>query len=276
MKTENTLLLFFAIILLICCSKKSEEPYSVDNILTDNVLATVYFHTIFREAENAWAFIDSVKYKSGTYEIPLERSASKILTYKEDNKTVAIEYNTWTSGGHFLVGNMYVTFDKNVYRVDGVKADVKLSDFSINGQAVTGESRITYKKVNNSDNDHYTFTLLDGSAIRERGISMPVLITGIISNGQYERLEGGKTFTQKDDVWKYSGKMTGTLGKGLSLKYTNEIQSLIDGEDRTVRFTTECDFAKQGVSKITITGRPDILYEYGCYVVNYFTVTHVD
>ena len=278
MKPRNILLLSFAIILLATCNKNAEEPYSVDNILTDNALAAIYFHTIFREAENTWVLVDSIiKYKTETYEIPANRPASKTLTYNADTDTVTVKYNEWPSGGHLLSGTMYVTFIKNAYcTVDGAKADIKLNDFSINGQMVTADSRITYKKVNNSKTDHFTYTLLDGAAIREKGTSMPVIITGTISNGQYNRIEGGETLTQEDDVWEYSGRMTGTLGKGLSMKYTNEVQSSFQGENGTVHFTTDCKFAEQGIAKITITGRPDIFYGYYCSGVYYETVTHVD
>lgn len=277
MKTGNTLLLLFAIILLANCKKKPEEPYSVDNILTDNALAAVYFHTVFREAENTWALVDSIiKYVSETYEIPANRPASKTLTYNADTDTVTVKYNEWKTGGHLLSGTMYITFLKDAYRVGDAKADVKLDDFSINGQTVTGESRITYKKVNNSQTDHFSYTLLDGAAIREKGTSMPVIITGIISNGQYNRIEGGETLEQEDDIWEYSGRMTGTLGKALSMKYANEVQSSFQGENGTVHFTTDCKFAEQGIAKITIARRPDIFYGYYCSGVYYETVTHVD
>ena len=275
MRTVNIILLVFATILLARCKKEADKPYPDDYIIRDNAMAIVYFHTVFREAENAWAFIDNENYEMGDYSDPASTPPTKYknLTYDDETNTVTVEYHAWVSSKFLLNGNMYVTLKQDSYRVHGEIATVTLSDFSINGQMVTGESRITYQKVENSDNDRYNYVHPRPANIHEMGISMPVLISGTIANGRYERIAGGETLTQDDDAWTYTGRMTGSLGNNLSLKYTNEILS---GEDGTVHFTTECNFAEQGISKITIPGRSDITCYYSCDGVDYDTVSHVD
>ena len=69
MKFGKIILLSFAIILLVNCKKEQKERYTVNKVLMDNAMAVSYFHTVFREAENAWAYIDSMKYELETYEI---------------------------------------------------------------------------------------------------------------------------------------------------------------------------------------------------------------
>ena len=284
MKIKHIISVSFAFILLVSCKKEPEKPYPDENIIMDNVKATVYFHTVFREAENAWAFIDQKKYESDvTFADPASTSSQyKKLTYDENTDMVTVEYNAWVSANLLLVGNIYVKFEKDVYRtVNNATATVTLGDFSINGQMVTGGSKITYQKVENSETDRYNYALLNGVAIYEQGNSMPILISATMNNGRYERIEGYETLTQDDDIWTFSGTMTGKLGKDQILSYTNTIQTAYQGNDGekidgTVRFTPQCDFAEKGISEVKITGRPDIIYEYACKEVFYFTVTHVD
>ena len=287
MKIEKIILLSFTILLLVHCKKESETPYPDDNILLDNAMATVYFHTVFREAEHAWAFIDSKKYISGDYPDPANTPQKyRKFTYNEETNSVSIEYNAWVSTSFpnlLLIGNIYVTFEKNVYRNNGAVANVRLNGFSINGQMVAGESKITSQKGEKSEYDYYSYVLLKGAAIHEKGNSMPVLISGESRDGRYIRTAGVATLAQEDDdVWTYSGTMEGRLGKDQSLTYTNSVLSSItytdeDGEkqDGTVRFTADCNFAKKGIAQIKIPGRPDITYQYSCSGVDYVTVTHV-
>ena len=69
MKIRNIILLTIAIVSLCDCSKDTpEEPYSNKDIVEVNAQAALYFHTVFREAENAWAFINSKEYKPDAYE----------------------------------------------------------------------------------------------------------------------------------------------------------------------------------------------------------------
>ena len=290
MKIKNIILLFFTIILLVHCKKEPEKPYLDEFILRDNAMATVYFHTVFREAENAWAFIDVKEYISGEYPDPANVEPTKCRNFSYDNEKniVTIEYNAWVSTSFpnlLLAGNIFVSFDKLKYRVNGAAATVRLNGFTINGQMVTGESKITYQKVENSEYDHYNYThvVVGGVApsIHEKGISMPVLISGAISNARYIRTAGSKTKAkEEEDIWTYSGTMTGKLGKGQSLNYTNAIlSSYIDEDgkaiDGTVLFTAKCDFAEKGVAQIKIPGRPDITYSYNCSGADYVTITHV-
>ncbi len=285
MKFRNIIILAVAIVSLSQCKKDSEESYPNENIVMDNAQAALYFHTIFREAENAWGFVDSVKYVSKAYPNPANTPTSyKIITYDKSAKTVTIEYNAWVVANQLLIGTIYFTVVENAYRpqTTGIIASitVDLTDFSINQQSVTGSSKIQYVYKVDSKNDHYTYTLYKGAAIYKAGVNMPVIITGEISEGQYERTKGSATYTQKDDEWAYSGAMTGMLHDDPNLKYTNTVLTsyTVDGEkmDGTVYFTLNCTTAKQGVSQIKISGRPDIIYGYECSGIYYESVTNVN
>jgi len=287
-----------AIILLCQCKKNPEAPYSNENIVMDNAQAALYFHTIFREVENAWALVDSMEYKKGKYSFKSNRSSSgKELTY--DEKNVAIGYNNWETGHLYLSGTITASIGYGSYRKEGSIANVYLTDFSINQQYVVGGSSIKFikkvegkeKEVENNGkvmeyNDTYTFTLLEGAAIYEYGYSMPVLISCTIANGQYERAEGNTTFEQDDDVWVYSGVMTGMLHDDPNLKYTNTVnptstyEMTVDGKiikiNGKVQYSTKCRFAEQGLSNIKIAKRPDIDFIFNCSGYHFFSVTHVD
>ena len=273
---------FAAIIFLCQCKKNPEEPYPNENVVMDNAQAALYFHTIFREVENAWAFVDSMDYRDGPY--PDEASKStfyKKLTYDGNAEIVTIEYNAWETNHLFLWGTITVSFNVDSYRREGKIAHVLLTDFAINQQYVEGQVSIKFNK-RTGDNDNYTFTLLEGAAIHEYGHAMPVLISCTISNGQYERTEGNKTLIQDDDVWVYTGVMTGMLHNDPNLKYTNTVNTTSPYEENGVRkdgkiyYSMNCMFAEQGLSQITIPKRPTIVYLYGCSGYFFESVTHID
>ena len=283
MKIRNIILLTIAIVSLCDCSKDTpEEPYSNKDIVEVNAQAALYFHTVFREAENAWAFINSKEYKPGTYadqSNPLP--AVKNLIYNESTGTVTIDYNAWKTGGLLLIGTISVKFPKDSYQMGDMRASVFLTDFSIETHPVMGELTLQYRKVNNNDNDHYSYSVTNG-AVHEKGRSMPVLISGSITNGQYERTEGATTILlQDDDEWAYSGTMTGILRNDPSLKYTNTVLAAYtteNGEERsgTVHYAFGCTTASSGVSQIKISDRPDIIYAYNCTAIDFLSVTRVD
>lgn len=286
MKFRNIIILAVAIVSLGQCKKDSEEePYSDEYIVMDNSMATLYFHTVFREAENAWGFVDSVKYAPKTYTDPASTPTSfKKITYDAITKTVTIEYNAWVAANQLLIGTIYFTVVENVYRPQNTAITatitVNLTNFSINQQSVTGSCKMDYKYLTDNKNDHYNYTLFKGSSIYKAGVNMPVIITGEVSNGQYERSKGSTTYSQKDDEWAYSSTMTGMLHDDTNLKYTNTILTsyTVDGEEKngTVYFTPTCKTAKQGVSQIKIPGRPDIVYGYECSDIYYLSVTNVN
>ena len=295
----KNIIILAAIIVLCQCKKNPEAPYSNENIVMDNAQAALYFHTIFREVENAWAFIYSMEYKKGKYPIKSNKSSSgKELTY--DEKNVTIEYNNWETGHLYLSGTITVSFGIGSYRKEGSIANVYLTDFSINQQYVVGGSSIKFiKKVAGKEkegengekeveyNDTYTFTLLEGAAIHEIGFSMPVLITCTIANGgQYERIDGNNTLEQDDDVWVFSGVMTGMLHDDPNLKYTNTVnptsqyEVTVNGKtikiNGKVQYSTKCRFAEQGLAQIKIAKRPDIDFIFNCSGYHFFSVTHVE
>ena len=279
MKLKNIIILA-AIVFLYQCKKNPEEPYSNLDIVRDNAQAGLYFHTVFREAENAWAFIDSVGYKEGTYsDAANQPSIYKELDYNESTGIATIEYCAWSTNHLLLSGNIKLIFDTCSYRSDGKLANIYFSDFSINGQSVVGESSIKYRKVANNANDNYTFTLLDGTAIHKQGRSMPVLISSTVANGQYERIQGNETFSQDDDVWAFSGVMTGMLHNDPNLKYTNTVipAATINGESQDIRiyYSMNCRFAQKGFSQITFPKRPDINFVYNCSEYIFDSVTRV-
>jgi len=274
------IIIFAAIIFLCQCKKETRGPYPNDRIVEDNAQAALYFHTVFREAENAWAFIDSVDYAEDVYKDPASTlTIYKELTYDESTKTVTIKYNGWRTNHLFLMGNIAVAFSKDSYRKNGMSAIVYLSDFSINGQNVVGEPSIRY--TGNNEKVQYTYTL-NNAAIHELGNSKPVLITGSISNGQYERTEGNETLTQDDDVWVYSGEMKGQLHNDPNLNYTNTVSATatytVNGESLNgkVQYVIDCKTALQGMSLIKIKGRSDITFIYNCSECYLISVTHVD
>ena len=281
MKIQRIIILAVVIAALIQCKKNPEEPYSNEKIVMDNAQAALYFHTVFCEAEFAWAFADINKYE----DITLSDDPKRKLSYwhnsnEKANDSVAIEYNDWVLNNHLsLSGTIIVTFSNDSsYRKDRKTASVLLSDFSINRQSVVGEATITYRKTTTNPNDQYVYTLLNGSFIREAGTSA-MLISCVIANGQYERIEGNETLAQNDDdVWAFSGVMTGMLHDDPNLKYTNTVTATLSvngvNEDVRVYYTMDCRTAYQGLSQIRIAKRPDIIFEYGCSKLYFESTTH--
>jgi len=286
MKIRNIIVLAVFFLSLCQCNKKeTDKSYSNEDIAVDNALAAMYFHIVFREAENAWAFIDSMGYVTDkTYTDPASTSTvSKKLTYKESTKEVTVEYHAWVTNDYLLMGMIVVKlFEKNVYRVDGKVANINLKEFSINGQNVVGDSSIKYKTEKDNKNDIYTYSLLNGSAIHEQGYSKPQVISGSISNGRYERTKGGDTPTQDDDEWTFSGKMTGILRETPSLKYTNTVSTTLTYYDKndvkrtgTNYYSMNCKIAKYGASLIEIPLRPDIVCYYDCSDIVFVSINEV-
>ena len=278
MKIKRIILFFTVFIALSQCKKEPEELYSDENIVLDNAQAALYFHTIFREAENAWAFVNDKNYEAFTdIQTDPDKPASIYKKYTYSDKDIIIDYHAWLTNHLILAGTIRVNFAINSYRSDGMVANVYLTDFSINGQDIKGNATIKYKK---NDNDQYEYKFFDG-VIHEYGFTMPVLISGNITTSQYERIEGGETkLLQDDDVWAYSGTMTGMLHDDPKLNYTNKVLTSYifeNGENGVIHFTMDknCLTAKKGASQITIPGRPDIIYGYFCSGVDFISVTTV-
>ena len=280
MKIQRIIILAIVFFALSHCKKNSDEPYSNIDIVMDNAQAALYFHTVFCEAEYAWAFADINDYEDITVDDPKRKLKYWHSSEEKTNDTVTIEYNDLVLKNHLsLTGTIIVSFDNDSsYRKNQKKANLLLSDFSINGQKVVGEASITYRVTTNNPNDQYVYTLLNGSAIHETGTSA-MLISCVISNGQYERIEGNETTAQNDDdVWAFSGAMTGMLHDDPNLKYTNTVTPtlLVNGEniDAKVYYNANCITASQGNSQIKIAKRPDIIYAYGCSELYFESTTH--
>ena len=277
MKIQSVILLAVVFLVFSRCNKKSEEPYSNVDIVMDNAQAALYFHTVFCEAESAWAFADINEYEEKTDTEGTDLNFKK-LTYSHVSETkdsVVIEYQDWELTNHLsLTGKIIVTFDTISYRIDSKTASVLLSDFSINRQTVVGEATIRYRKTSAKPNGQYVYNLLNGAHIREAGTSA-MLISCVISNGEYERIEGNDTL---DDVWAFSGVMSGTLHDDPNLKYTNTVSATlsIDGKNIDVRthYTMNCITAYQGLAQIKIAKRPDIFYIYNCSKLEFESTTH--
>jgi len=285
MKIKNIIVLIVIFLSLIQCNKKETKmSYSNENVSFDNALAAMYFHIVFREAENAWAIVDTTDYKPDTYIDPAStETAYKKITYTESTKEVTIEYHEWETNDYLLAGTITVELsDKKLYRKDGKVAFVNLTDFSINGQSVVGESSLKYKKEKDNDNDIYTYSLLNGSAIYEEGYSMPVMISGSISNARYERIEGGETLPLDDDFWTYSGIMKGMLRDTPSLKFTNTVSTTFNYYDinntrrpGTLYYSMNCKIPRQGASQIEISERPNIIIFYDCSGIHFDSTTEI-
>ena len=115
MKTRNVIILSIGIVFALSqCKDDDEVEYSNSEIVIDNVLATLYFHTVFYEAEYAWAIVDSfLNYSSSEDYIErhkINNNAFKMLTYVDTAKihVATIEYNEWETNNLILNG----TFDR--------------------------------------------------------------------------------------------------------------------------------------------------------------------
>lgn len=274
MKIKYIVIFAFVIFSLNQCNKnEAVTSYSNESIVIDQAQAAMYFQIVFREAEHAWALMDSIDYVEDSQIDPASTSTMfKKLTYNDSANIVTIEYQSWETNNYHLSGIIDVRFDKDVYRKEGEVANVYLEGFSINGQKMVGESSLKYRIEKDNVNDVYTYILLNGSAIHEEGASMPQLISGSIANARYERIEGGATFEPDDDVWTFSGTMTGMLRETPSLRYTNKVLT----RDGPVQYAMNCKVARQGVSEIEIKGRPNVVYYYFCSEVFYFSSTDVN
>ena len=283
MKIKRFTILVVTIVALSLCNKESDRPYSNLDIVLDNAQAAMYFHTIFCEAENAWAIVDSEEYLSFDDLIQINASSYKIITYDEDENSVTIEYQSWTSYNNLnLDGTIIVEFDTCSYRKSRETARVFLEDFFVEGQNIAGRASLQYKNVEEGENDQYTFNILDGTAIREKD-GNAVLLTALINGGNYERIAGGETLSHDDDVWKYWGTMSGMLREKPNMKYTNTVVQTvnIDGVsyDSAIYYELDCKTARHEYeypvySEIKIPGRDDIKYVYLCSQVLFLYETH--
>jgi hypothetical protein len=263
----------FTVTLLWGCDRGGGDSFPHQRIVLDNAQAAVYFHAAFREAVFAWSLVDSKDYVAGVY-----TTADGLRTCTYGENTVTVDFSGYTFGSLELNGSMEVEFDTCSFRKDREIADVYLTGFSINGQDVVGEATIQFSAVENSVTDHYTYSLLEGSTIYEAGSEMPALITGSISNGSYERIEGNETVLEMDDdVWVFSGSMTGTLSNQMRYTYNVVPSYVVNGvtEDGRVFFVPNCNTAASGMVQISIPGGPEIGFGYDCSQVVFISLTKV-
>ena len=267
MKIRNIIIFAIAFVTLCQCKKDKDGPYPDKDVVIDNAQALMYYHIIFREVENAWAVVHSKGYKEFTPITEENGNLYKELAYNEDKNVIEIDYHTW--GTNKLDGKIRIDIENvHNYRKKGGNITVFLHDFTINWQQIKGGAKIKYTGEEDDENDSYSFSLASESDIYEEGYNMPVLITSLITNAGYERIAGGETLSPDDDEWKYWGNMTGTIRNEPGLKYTNTIT-----KEYAVHFTMDCKTAKQGISLVTIPGRANIVYEYGCSAIYFESET---
>ena len=275
MKSKNIIIAVFAVVFLCHCKTEEAEPYTNEQIVTDNAQAALYFHTLFREAEAVWAFIHEKDYEEGTYTETIRPNVSKEMVHTINNNAhnVTVTYSTWTSGHLTLMGKITVIFGKDSYRRDAMVANIYFTDISINWQSVVGEASMKYIS---GENDRYSFTLIEGAKIFEEGHGKPELISATINNGQYERLSK----ESDGDLWAYAGEMKGQLRNDPSLSYTNTVAATLTVNNETVDgrvyYNMACKTARQGISRIKIEGRPDVYFEYFCSEYGLLSVTHIE
>ena len=279
MKTKIvTILAIGFVFTLTQCKDEGDIGYSSNDIVIDNVKAALYFHVVFREAEYAWAIVDSIiGYASTESYIEMDSSnniAFKKYTYSDTTKipVATVEYNEWrfTLGDEdiHINGSFTIAIDTFSYRVSRSVSTVTLLGFSINEQSVTGSARITCQNVESNENDIYSFNLLSGASIRKKGDNTTTLITASIPSGRYERVIGVETFTPDDDVWGYLGNMNGIMRENPKLNYTNT-------GDRVFYYSTFCNYAENGAARIEIKDHPVIYYWSSCYDTYYETVENI-
>lgn len=257
-----------AVSCLLCCCKKDDtnSSYSVDEIVTANVQATLYFHIIFCEAENAWALVHNTGYSSKIFGDTV-RSSYKVVSFVEtagSTYEVHVKYNNWWVRQLGLSGEMIVKLpNKNVYRTELQTANVTLNGFSIAQQRVVGSSSIKYIGKNQEENDTYDYTFK--SAKIYDVTDAIAIISADITSGRYTRVEGGSTVvnsikTPNVDSWTFNATMTGSYRENLS--YTNKILSNVAGG--ILYFSKDCTKkAIQGISQLIVPGQPYIEYDYG-------------
>jgi len=275
--TYKFLLICIFVALVSCKDENEEEPYSNLEIVLDNAQASLYFHTIFREAENAWAFVADKNYEPFEPEHfgPLGANFYKTISCSTVGNiiTATIVYQTWITNSLNLGGTIKVEFDRLSFRSSTKTAMVSLTQFSIEGQNVTGGMVLTY--IAGSDNDRYEMRLIQNPTIQERGAhNMPVLISISQGSGNYERIKGGRSFSQFEDEWKYWGAISGRLRDNPNMTFTNTVVETVANEDAAVYYDMNCGTATRGKASIIISGRDDIDFEYRCNQIHFNTETH--
>ena len=278
MKFRNNILLVLVILAFLSCKKEDVVTYDNEDILISNAQAAVYFHTIFREAENAWAIVAKLDYVQTDSAETRGTSSYKKIVY-DGEKNVSITYNAWMSGHVQLGGTINVTLPDKVYRADGKSAKVTLESFSINAQRITGSATITFNVSTVTSNDHYKYSLTSGAIYDKNEDKRLILITSDIKDGLYERIDGGVTVKQDDDIWAYTGTMTGLLFEDPNLRYTNTVLAkekyTVGNEtlDGIVHFSMTEKTAIKGLSNISISGQSDIIYAYFGSGYDFITIT---
>ena len=286
MKIKIAILLTATVLLLCYCKKDDEKTsYIVDDVILSNAQAAVYFHVIFREAENAWAIIDEKGYLSEPVVFESGTTGKKIISFEESGELLlTIEYHTWTAGKVQLMGTMTVILPHKFYPArENKPASIQLSDFSINGQRVIGFASFTYIPGVEGSNDIYNYKLADAAVYDKESPNLK-LITADIKNGRYERIEDGDTpINQSDDIWKFTATTTGMLYDDPKMKYTNTIlqnnKYILGGDEVSgdVNFSVDCVTAAKGLAEIKIPGWSSdlMLYAYACSDLIYHVQTDV-
>jgi len=277
MKSKIIIIIAIGFVFVLSQCKNEDDTYSNSEIVLDNVNASLYFHTVFREAEYAWAVVDSFfKYSTSEPYIEWHHKNNKTfrqLTYSDTAKihVATVEYFEWEINNLILDGTFTILVDtfNNRYRLSRSTITVNLNDFFINEQHVSGSSKIQCLNVD-SITDIYSYNLLNGASIRMKGNNMPILITSTIPDGRYERKAGRDTFEQHDDIWTFWGTMRGMIRESPNLNYTTTVI-----RDYALIYSMSCDYALDGIAKVTIKDFPDVYYRYECDKIFYETQENI-
>jgi hypothetical protein len=265
-------------LLFVRCKKDDPAPaYSLEDMIRYNSAAALYFHVIFREAENAWALAEEAGYIEDR-DIFFEENATKTdfkrITFSENEGSeylLSIEYRNWTVSGVMLIGKITVKLPSGKFYRHSGTANITVHDFSIAKQRITGNSSISYQ--GSEEVNKYSYSLSNGG-IRDAENDNLVLVTAAITGGTYTQN------TENDDIWHFTGTMRGAIGNNGSINYTNVVLTSGDlftgsGVDPFISFSANCRKPMGGIVQFTAVGQPDTYYFYnncdGDIIINTIT-----
>jgi hypothetical protein len=263
---KTTLLSFILVSSFISCKKEKDDIDSSLESAEANSTAETYFNEIYRLVDTEGATNSAVNGRLNTsqtsYTIASAGCADSVKVITTGGgfpKTLTMYYHNSDCDGRIVNGQIVSVFTGK-YRDSLTKITTTLSDFSINGNMITGTKEVTNNGRNANGNLNYSIVVSNGSIQTTAGtISWS-------SARNREWTEGSETLLNLlDDEHQITGSANGTNRQGVNFvaTITNPIVIKLD-----------CRYITQGT--VDFSSGKTVLIDYGTGVCDNDATVSID
>lgn len=238
-----TLLVFFS------CKKQIQQPDSEFQSSLDHSLANAEFSSIDNMVDVEAGRDSLITGKTTSYGIFCPGSVITVTAVIGTINEMVIDFGTGCtcSDGRLRTGKLTATF-VGKWLTPGTFVDIEPTDYTVNGNSLLFEKRITYNGINTDGHKNWTTTVTGGQVITS---------TGTIeweTSRETEWISGDGDTDPSNNVYSITATSSGKSRRGITFTAATETPLIVH---------LNCPNIVQGIVSITPTGYQERSIDYG-------------